>query len=170
MWHWSEARLGPGQSRSRSGAGSEHGGGGQGAGVRGQRGSGLAVRAVLQGQELGERRQGCCGPRGGWARRGCFGGGELKRARAKGAPPGANGAFSPPQWVASIDLAENEDANANVVVRTTESFPEQAEQVGARRGVGGRSLGVGEAPRSGLHFAPTRHKPSLSEALRPSKQ
>uniref|UniRef100_A0A493TH73 Dihydropteridine reductase n=1 Tax=Anas platyrhynchos platyrhynchos TaxID=8840 RepID=A0A493TH73_ANAPP len=37
-------------------------------------------------------------------------------------------------WVASIDLAENEDANANVVVRTTESFPEQAEQVTAEIG------------------------------------
>ncbi|OXB59373.1 hypothetical protein ASZ78_004216 [Callipepla squamata] len=34
-------------------------------------------------------------------------------------------------WVASIDLAENEEANASVVVRATESFTEQAEQVGA---------------------------------------
>uniref|UniRef100_A0A8C4TUE5 Dihydropteridine reductase n=1 Tax=Falco tinnunculus TaxID=100819 RepID=A0A8C4TUE5_FALTI len=33
------------------------------------------------------------------------------------------------QWVASIDLAENEDASANVVVEPTDSFPEQAEQV-----------------------------------------
>ncbi|KAM6401271.1 dihydropteridine reductase [Pluvialis apricaria] len=32
-------------------------------------------------------------------------------------------------WVASIDLAENEEASANVVVGATESFPEQAEQV-----------------------------------------
>uniref|UniRef100_A0A8B9CBZ8 Dihydropteridine reductase n=2 Tax=Anserinae TaxID=2068722 RepID=A0A8B9CBZ8_9AVES len=126
-----EGRLGPGRSRSE--AGSEHGGGGQGAGVRGQGGAGLAVRAVLQGQELGERRQGCCGPRGGetgllW-RGGSKGGG-----RTKGAPPGANGAFSPPQWVASIDLAENEDASVSVVVRATESFPEQAEQVTAEIG------------------------------------
>ncbi|XP_021410051.2 dihydropteridine reductase isoform X1 [Lonchura striata] len=37
-------------------------------------------------------------------------------------------------WVASIDLAENADANANVVVRTTDSFPEQAEQVTAAVG------------------------------------
>lgn len=74
----------------------------------------------------------------GGARRGCFGGGEVRGGgRTKGAPPGANGAFSPPQWVASIDLAENEDASVNVVVRATESFPEQAEQVGARRGAGG---------------------------------
>lgn len=42
--------------------------------------------------------------------------------------------FSPPQWVASIDLAENEEASANVVVGATESFPEQAEQVGPRPG------------------------------------
>lgn len=32
--------------------------------------------------------------------------------------------------MASIDLAENEDASANVVVGAAESFPEQAEQVG----------------------------------------
>uniref|UniRef100_A0A8D0GMA7 Dihydropteridine reductase n=1 Tax=Sphenodon punctatus TaxID=8508 RepID=A0A8D0GMA7_SPHPU len=32
-------------------------------------------------------------------------------------------------WVASIDLAENEAANANVVVKTTDSFLEQADQV-----------------------------------------
>ncbi|KAJ7398553.1 Dihydropteridine reductase [Pitangus sulphuratus] len=32
-------------------------------------------------------------------------------------------------WVASIDLAENADASASVVVRATDSFPEQAEQV-----------------------------------------
>ncbi|KAF1598393.1 UNVERIFIED_CONTAM: Dihydropteridine reductase, partial [Eudyptes robustus] len=42
----------------------------------------------------------------------------------------ANAPFlSPRQWVASIDLAENEDASANVVVGATDSFPEQAEQV-----------------------------------------
>ncbi|NXR15262.1 DHPR reductase, partial [Semnornis frantzii] len=32
-------------------------------------------------------------------------------------------------WVASIDLAENADASASVVVKPTDSFPEQAEQV-----------------------------------------
>nr|XP_025977805.1 dihydropteridine reductase isoform X1 [Dromaius novaehollandiae] len=37
-------------------------------------------------------------------------------------------------WVASIDLAANEEASANVVVRVTESFPEQAEQVTAEVG------------------------------------
>ncbi|RLW09066.1 hypothetical protein DV515_00002910 [Chloebia gouldiae] len=37
-------------------------------------------------------------------------------------------------WVASIDLAENADASANVVVTTTDSFPEQAEQVTAAVG------------------------------------
>ncbi|KAI1238206.1 Dihydropteridine reductase, partial [Lamprotornis superbus] len=41
-------------------------------------------------------------------------------------------------WVASIDLAENADASANVVVRATDSFPEQAEQVGRRRARSGR--------------------------------
>lgn len=64
------------------------------------------------------------------------------------APPGragcsgaraANARFlSPWQWVASIDLAENADASANVVVRATDSFPEQAEQVGRRRARGGQ--------------------------------
>uniref|UniRef100_A0A8V0Y337 Dihydropteridine reductase n=1 Tax=Gallus gallus TaxID=9031 RepID=A0A8V0Y337_CHICK len=37
-------------------------------------------------------------------------------------------------WVASIDLAENEEASASVVVRATESFTEQAEQVTAEIG------------------------------------
>ncbi|XP_057282645.1 dihydropteridine reductase isoform X2 [Pezoporus wallicus] len=37
-------------------------------------------------------------------------------------------------WVASIDLAENEDASASVVVRMTDSFPEHAEQVTAEVG------------------------------------
>ncbi|KAJ7326753.1 hypothetical protein JRQ81_016512 [Phrynocephalus forsythii] len=32
-------------------------------------------------------------------------------------------------WVASIDLAENEDASANVVVKMSDSFIEQADQV-----------------------------------------
>lgn len=45
--------------------------------------------------------------------------------------PGANALLSL-QWVASIDLAENEDASASVVVRMTDSFPEHAEQVGRR--------------------------------------
>ncbi|XP_007443182.1 dihydropteridine reductase [Python bivittatus] len=35
----------------------------------------------------------------------------------------------PPQWVASIDLAENEEASANVVVKMGDSFVEQADQV-----------------------------------------
>nr|XP_023966458.1 dihydropteridine reductase isoform X2 [Chrysemys picta bellii] len=34
-------------------------------------------------------------------------------------------------WVASIDLAENEEANASVVVKMTDSFTEQADQVTA---------------------------------------
>jgi len=33
------------------------------------------------------------------------------------------------QWVASIDLNANEEANANVTVKMTESFTEQASQV-----------------------------------------
>ncbi|XP_014378351.1 dihydropteridine reductase, partial [Alligator sinensis] len=33
------------------------------------------------------------------------------------------------QWVASIDLSENVAASANVLVKSSESFPEQAEQV-----------------------------------------
>lgn len=33
------------------------------------------------------------------------------------------------QWVASIDLNANEDADANVTVKMTESFTEQASQV-----------------------------------------
>lgn len=35
----------------------------------------------------------------------------------------------PPQWVLSIDLAENQEASANVVVQMGDSFVEQAEQV-----------------------------------------
>lgn len=35
------------------------------------------------------------------------------------------------QWVASIDLNANEEASANVTVKMTESFTEQASQVGA---------------------------------------
>ncbi|XP_042668283.1 dihydropteridine reductase isoform X2 [Centrocercus urophasianus] len=37
-------------------------------------------------------------------------------------------------WVASIDLSENEEASASVVVRAAESFTEQAEQVTAEIG------------------------------------
>ncbi|NXD75735.1 DHPR reductase, partial [Halcyon senegalensis] len=37
-------------------------------------------------------------------------------------------------WVASIDLAENEEASASVVVGPSDSFPEQAEQVTAAVG------------------------------------
>jgi len=33
------------------------------------------------------------------------------------------------QWVASIDLTPNEEANANIIVKNGESFTEQAEQV-----------------------------------------
>ncbi|EPY74822.1 dihydropteridine reductase isoform 2 [Camelus ferus] len=35
------------------------------------------------------------------------------------------------QWVASIDLVENEEASANVLVKMTDSFTEQADQVTA---------------------------------------
>ncbi|XP_066574173.1 dihydropteridine reductase isoform X2 [Amia ocellicauda] len=35
------------------------------------------------------------------------------------------------QWVASIDITANEEANANVLVKMTESFTEQAQQVTA---------------------------------------
>lgn len=34
-------------------------------------------------------------------------------------------------WVASIDFTSNEDASANIIVKTSESFTEQAEQVTA---------------------------------------
>lgn len=34
-----------------------------------------------------------------------------------------------PQWVASIDLAENNEASANIVVKMSNSFVEQADQV-----------------------------------------
>lgn len=37
--------------------------------------------------------------------------------------------FSSLQWVASIDVQENEEASANVVVKMTDSFTEQADQV-----------------------------------------
>lgn len=33
------------------------------------------------------------------------------------------------QWVASIDVVENEEASASVVVKMTDSFTEQADQV-----------------------------------------
>lgn len=117
---------------SGSGAGerqvvsSEHGCGRQGAGVRRERGPGVPVRAVLQVQELGARRAGA-----GRSGTGC---GEAAAAGQRGAVcprVGANGSLTA-QWVASIDLAENEEASASVVVRATESFTEQAEQVGAR--------------------------------------
>uniref|UniRef100_A0A8D1T069 Dihydropteridine reductase n=1 Tax=Sus scrofa TaxID=9823 RepID=A0A8D1T069_PIG len=41
-------------------------------------------------------------------------------------------------WVASIDVVENEEASANVVVKMTDSFTEQADQV--IPGVGGLNL------------------------------
>uniref|UniRef100_A0A8C3QUX7 Dihydropteridine reductase n=1 Tax=Cyanoderma ruficeps TaxID=181631 RepID=A0A8C3QUX7_9PASS len=113
-----------GEQRRSSGHGD-----GQGAGVRGQRGAGLPVRAVLQVQELGKRRAGKWGegePRGGAA---------VPRPAGRSGARAANAPFlSPRQWVASIDLAENADASANVVVRATDSFPEQAEQVTAEVG------------------------------------
>ncbi|KAL0596539.1 Dihydropteridine reductase [Plecturocebus cupreus] len=37
-------------------------------------------------------------------------------------------------WVASIDVVENEDANVSIVVKMTDSFPEQADQVTAEVG------------------------------------
>lgn len=37
-----------------------------------------------------------------------------------------------PQWVASIDMAANEEANENVIVKLSESFTEQAAQVSNR--------------------------------------
>lgn len=37
--------------------------------------------------------------------------------------------FSSCQWVASIDVVENEEASASVVVKMTNSFTEQADQV-----------------------------------------
>ncbi|XP_012861382.2 dihydropteridine reductase, partial [Echinops telfairi] len=44
-------------------------------------------------------------------------------------------ALSPsPQWVASIDVVENEEASACVVVKMTDSFTEQADQVTAEVG------------------------------------
>uniref|UniRef100_A0A8B9YG31 Dihydropteridine reductase n=1 Tax=Bos mutus grunniens TaxID=30521 RepID=A0A8B9YG31_BOSMU len=42
--------------------------------------------------------------------------------------------FSFLQWVASIDVQENEEASANVVVKMTDSFTEQADQVTAEVG------------------------------------
>lgn len=33
------------------------------------------------------------------------------------------------QWVASIDVVENEEASASVIVKMTDSFTEQADQV-----------------------------------------
>lgn len=37
------------------------------------------------------------------------------------------------QWVASIDMAANEEANENVIVKMSESFTEQAGQVSVLR-------------------------------------
>lgn len=37
------------------------------------------------------------------------------------------------QWVASIDMAANEEANENVIVKMSESFTEQAAQVSWQR-------------------------------------
>lgn len=36
------------------------------------------------------------------------------------------------QWVASIDMASNEEANENVIVKLTECFSEQAGQVSSQ--------------------------------------
>lgn len=77
---------------------------------------------------------GCAPGGGGTERDGVRGGGGWAAAGQRGAVCpriGANGSLTA-QWVASIDLAENEEASASVVVRATESFTEQAEQVGAR--------------------------------------
>ncbi|KAF2976487.1 hypothetical protein EK904_014307, partial [Melospiza melodia maxima] len=70
------------------------------------------------------------------------GGGEAGSSRALPGCAGRSGAraanapfLSPWQWVASIDLAENTDAHASVVVKATDSFPEQAEQVTAQVGM-----------------------------------
>lgn len=117
---------------------SEHGCGRQGAGVRRERGPGVPVRAVLQVQELGARRAG--------AGRNGTGCGEAAAGQRGAVCPriGANGSLTA-QWVASIDLAENEEASASVVVRATESFTEQAEQVGAR-GDGAVVAGCSEVP------------------------
>ena len=53
--------------------------------------------------------------------------------------------FSLLQWVASIDVQENEEASANVVVKMTDSFTEQADQVtpGKDRTWGGEPWGEG---------------------------
>lgn len=83
------------------------------------------MRAVLQVQELGKRRAGR------WRGGEPGGGTAVPRRAGRSGPRAANAPFLlPRQWVASIDLAENADANASVVVRATDSFPEQAEQVG----------------------------------------
>ncbi len=37
------------------------------------------------------------------------------------------------QWVASIDIVANEEANANVLVKLSESFTDQAAQVGGAK-------------------------------------
>ena len=49
------------------------------------------------------------------------------------------------QWVASIDVQENEEASANVVVKMTDSFTEQADQVIPRKDCmwGGEHWGEG---------------------------
>lgn len=39
------------------------------------------------------------------------------------------------QWVASIDIVANEEANANVLVKLCESFSDQAAQVGGAKGL-----------------------------------
>uniref|UniRef100_A0A2K5Y8I3 Dihydropteridine reductase n=1 Tax=Mandrillus leucophaeus TaxID=9568 RepID=A0A2K5Y8I3_MANLE len=61
-----------------------------------------------------------------WRRRGVFGG--------RRAWDGAQYAVFSFQWVASIDVVENEEASASIVVKMTDSFTEQADQVTAEVG------------------------------------
>uniref|UniRef100_A0A2K5Y8E7 Dihydropteridine reductase n=1 Tax=Mandrillus leucophaeus TaxID=9568 RepID=A0A2K5Y8E7_MANLE len=63
-----------------------------------------------------------------WRRRGVFGG----RRAWDGAQYGV--AVFSFQWVASIDVVENEEASASIVVKMTDSFTEQADQVTAEVG------------------------------------
>lgn len=61
--------------------------------------------------------------------------------------------------MASIDVVENEEASASVVVKMTDSFTEQADQVTQKRphhdwgrGTGPRRGGRGTLGRCGLQF------------------
>lgn len=57
------------------------------------------------------------------------------------------------QWVASIDIVANEEANASVLVKLCESFSDQAAQVGGANGLTSPRLSAHRAYYIACHAA-----------------